>query len=233
MFEKIDLEKISTLEIWTIFLSVIGTLFLISTIIVDLNSLVQYILILFPIFSIVSIKFFSNVNETTFYKSFDSISLHAFYTPTLAIFFRSIVYYDIVYDIYFLIPFLILFDLSFFSLFFLVKEVKKSYPIFIVFCLMYSFGTTIILNCVLDKSQPQIFLGDIKRKYSTGKQNIIVIHSNELENFNKKITVNITEYKNYLKDDKICINVKDGFFYLKWFYIQKQMINKTCYCKCK
>ena len=118
-------------------------------------------------------------------------------------------------------------------LFFTHKKIEESnrnklwiYTSIIFNISIYSLATTYGINCVYDSSKPKIFETKITDKTITtrkSKKSYYIEIAPWGEHFEKEeILVSKSEYEEYNIGENVEIDLKEGFLYIPWFYVEKK-----------
>ncbi len=138
------------------------------------HELVMWFLVLFPLISVGVLPFFNgavrlNTRGNSPYIMLAPVLLF----PTLALDLKAFGEWNVLSWIPFWIPFFSIFLVSMALLFFLLEDIRKksaSLALAIFICGFYGYGTTVVLNGILDKSPPEVIETQIlKKRVFSGK----------------------------------------------------------------
>jgi hypothetical protein len=103
-----------------------------------------------------------------------------------------------------------------------IASIPGQIIIMIVAGLIYGYGCTIQINCVFDKSVPQLIHSSVYNKWiehNKGTYYHLRLNSWYSEQKLKDIEVSRSNYNKYADGDKIDVNVKKGFLNIPWYYL--------------
>ncbi|KUJ62378.1 hypothetical protein AR687_07920 [Flavobacteriaceae bacterium CRH] len=187
--------------------------------------------VLFPILSIAVLKYFNGLIKFDEYDRTAYPSLFwAIFAPSIAIFLRSIIDFNI-FDYSKVWPPTILLSLSCMAVILYRNQEFKdttlpyvSYLSILLFMSAYAYGAVVTLNCAFDNSQPKLFNAKILNKN---------IHSGKSETYHfeltpwgsqkepDEVTVSKDLYNSLEKNDAVTIYFMKGKFEIAWFEISE------------
>jgi hypothetical protein len=223
--------KLNNAKTIAILYNVIGVIIAIVALIGNMHLLV-IIAIVYPLLSVIImlaskglIKFLSNAKRSVY-----AFVFFGFLAPTVVLFVRSMGDYHLLKIDNLWMP-LFVAGLTVFALLFLsginktVESVIGQALVMLVLGMVFSFGSITQVNCVFDRSRPQLYHAEvlghhIKHGKSTSYY-LYLTHWGPCHE-QKEINVGSRMYANTNVGDTLTVTLKQGSFNIPWFEVAKQ-----------
>lgn len=105
-----------------------------------------------------------------------------------------------------------------------IEYVKGQVFMMLIISMLYGFGSTLIINAEFDNSKTQLFdaiILDHKTEYHKHTRYYLILSPWALENKEQKIQIGKSLYEDIHNGDHVKIKLKEGFFKIPWFIIEK------------